>query len=77
MWKSICRVLFWRYERGSWQYDILVLLILAFIFLTPPWFFRRPVASNRDLRPEVHKSIEEQSDPVKSGPESSDQKPQD
>jgi hypothetical protein len=29
----------WSYGRGSWQYEILCLLILAFIFLTPKsWF---------------------------------------
>jgi hypothetical protein len=39
MWKSVKHVLLWSYERGSWQYDVLCLLILAFIFLTPSrWF---------------------------------------
>jgi hypothetical protein len=29
----------WNYERGTWQYDVLCLLIIAFIFLTPKaWF---------------------------------------
>ena len=27
--------LFWAYERGSWQYDLMCLVILLFIFLTP------------------------------------------
>ncbi len=32
-------VINWSYERGTWQYDLLCLLILAFIFLTPKeWF---------------------------------------
>ncbi len=31
----VLRVIFWTYERGGWQYDILSALILAFIFLTP------------------------------------------
>ncbi|HSR51816.1 MAG TPA: hypothetical protein VLV83_13385 [Acidobacteriota bacterium] len=35
MWKGIIRVLFWTYERGTLQYDLMVLAILAFIFLTP------------------------------------------
>jgi hypothetical protein len=34
------KLLFWEYRRGSWQYDILVGLILAFIFLTPRAMFR-------------------------------------
>ncbi len=37
--KSIGRVLFWRYARGSWQYDILCGLILVFIFATPKSVF--------------------------------------
>jgi len=32
---AVLRVIFWTYERGGWQYDILSALILAFIFLTP------------------------------------------
>ena len=29
----------WNYRRTSWQYDVICVLILAFIFLTPPnWF---------------------------------------
>ncbi len=32
----------WNYERGSWQYDVFCLLIVAFIFLTPKtWFEKR------------------------------------
>ena len=33
--KKISRVVFWRYRRGGWQYDILCFLILLFIFLVP------------------------------------------
>jgi hypothetical protein len=29
----------WRYERGSWQYDLLCGLILAFIFIGPNQVF--------------------------------------
>ncbi len=35
MLPTVLRVIFWTYERGGWQYDILSALILAFIFLTP------------------------------------------
>jgi hypothetical protein len=32
----------WNYRRGTWQYDVLCLLIIAFIFLTPKsWFDRK------------------------------------
>jgi len=38
--KLVCvRSVFWTYRRGSWQYDIIVLVILAFIFLTPRWWY--------------------------------------
>jgi hypothetical protein len=44
---AIHRGLFWTYERGTWQYDIMVALILAFIFFTPrSWFHdQRPPAT--------------------------------
>jgi hypothetical protein len=32
----------WNYERGTWQYDVFCLLIIAFIFLTPKaWFDKK------------------------------------
>lgn len=37
---SLKRFILWDYRRGSLQYDIMVGLILAFIFLTPREFFR-------------------------------------
>ncbi len=41
---AIYRGFFWTYERGSWQYDIMVILILGFIFLTPrEWFHDKPL----------------------------------
>ena len=42
---AIYRGFFWTYERGTWQYDIMVILILAFVFLTPrPWFHDQPAS---------------------------------
>jgi len=46
----------WSYERGTWQYDIIVALILAFIFFTPPGFFNTERIDRRILaysQPEV------------------------
>ncbi len=40
LWRAIRPAVFWSYRRGSWQYDIMVGLILAFIFLTPRGWFR-------------------------------------
>lgn len=35
-------IILWKYERASWQWDVLCLVFLAFIFLTPKtWFDKR------------------------------------
>jgi hypothetical protein len=34
-------IILWSYERASWQWDVLCLLIVAFIFLTPKVWFER------------------------------------
>jgi hypothetical protein len=34
------RLIFWDFPRASWQYDLAVALILAFIFVTPKAFFK-------------------------------------
>src|SRR2546428_12805740 len=37
------KIVFWNYSRTSWQWDVLCVLILAFIFLTPKsWFASNP-----------------------------------
>lgn len=33
------RLIFWDFKRASWQYDVVVAAIVAFIFLTPREFF--------------------------------------
>jgi len=49
------RFLFWDYPRAGWQYDIMVGLILAFIFLTPRDVFRdQPRASSIVMLPAEH-----------------------
>jgi hypothetical protein len=35
-------VINWNYERASWQWDVLCIVILAFIFLTPKEWFNNP-----------------------------------
>ncbi|MBZ5630811.1 MAG: hypothetical protein LAO06_18300 [Acidobacteriia bacterium] len=37
MLKTIRGYILWTYERGSMQYDVMVTLILAFIFVAPYW----------------------------------------
>ena len=36
------RTFFWSYERGTWQYDIAVAIILIFVFLPRGWFHDEP-----------------------------------
>ena len=33
--KTLTRFILWDFKRGSWQYDVMCVLILGFIFLTP------------------------------------------
>src|SRR5260370_17396700 len=41
--KMLGRIFFWSYERGAWQYDIAVVVILIFVLLTPrSWFHDQP-----------------------------------
>jgi hypothetical protein len=35
IWKTIRGYILWTYDRGTMQYDVMVTLILAFIFLAP------------------------------------------
>jgi hypothetical protein len=36
----LARTFFWSYERGTWQYDLAVIVILIFVLATPPKWFR-------------------------------------
>src|SRR5947208_1413156 len=39
----LSRTFFWSYERGTWQYEVAVVLILGFVLLTPRnWFHDKP-----------------------------------
>jgi len=50
--RTLGRFLFWDFSRGSWQYDVMVGLILAFIFLTPRDIFQdQPRAANVVILP--------------------------
>jgi hypothetical protein len=35
LWRAIVRVLFWSYERGTWQYDLAVAGIVVFVLFSP------------------------------------------
>jgi hypothetical protein len=46
------RFILWDYPRAGWQYDVMVAVIVAFIFLTPRSFFRdQPKASDVVMLP--------------------------
>jgi hypothetical protein len=45
MLSSIKKIIFWSYERASWQWDLLCFLIILFIFLTPKQWFEKPEAT--------------------------------
>jgi len=35
LWQGILRVIFWSYERGTWQYDVAVVGIVIFVLFSP------------------------------------------
>jgi hypothetical protein len=50
---NLSRYVLWDFKRASWQYDVIVALILAFIFLTPREIFRdQPKAANVVMLPD-------------------------
>ena len=54
---GVKRFLFWDYPRAGWQYDVMVGLILIFIFVTPrEWFRDQPRASSIVMLPSEHGS---------------------
>jgi hypothetical protein len=48
VWRTIRGYILWSYERGTLHYDVMVTLILLFIFLSPYWinFNDKPVEHN-------------------------------
>jgi L-asparagine transporter-like permease len=64
LFTTLKKIFFWNYARNTWQWDLLCVVILMFIFLTPPkWFangeraqsmvHQSPVAKTLVLAPEV------------------------
>ncbi len=44
IWRILKSYVWWTHARGSVHYDVMVTLILLFIFLTPRWLFKdKPV----------------------------------
>ena len=64
LFTTLKKIFFWNYARNTWQWDLLCVVILMFIFLTPKsWFssgelpqriaHQSPVATTVVLSPEV------------------------
>lgn len=54
------RFIFWDYRRASWQYDVMVGIIIVFVMLTPRGWFRdqprTPLVSSIAVLPAEHGS---------------------
>ena len=46
---TLKKILFWSYDRGSWQYDVMCVLILGFIILTPNRVFEDHSSSKPEI----------------------------
>ncbi|HTR65738.1 MAG TPA: hypothetical protein VMH85_08195 [Terriglobales bacterium] len=51
IWRTIRGYILWSYERGTIQYDVMVTLILLFIFLSPVWINFRDKPIERTPHP--------------------------
>jgi len=53
MFSILKKLVLWNYTRTAWQYDVLCVLILAFIFLTPKSWFE-----NREFRKSQYRVLQ-------------------
>ncbi|HMK29484.1 MAG TPA: hypothetical protein VK473_07355 [Terriglobales bacterium] len=53
VWNTLRKYVWWTYERGSVQYDLMVTLILLFIFATPRWAFKDKPVERRPHQSDV------------------------
>jgi hypothetical protein len=42
--RMLWNAFFWTFERATWQYDMMVIAILAFVWLVPPDWIGDPMA---------------------------------
>src|SRR5689334_15067116 len=56
LFTTLKKTLSWSYERGSWQYDVMCVLILAFVFFAPNKLFH---SKDADLTPRYVVTSEE------------------
>jgi len=53
VWRTIRGYILWSHERGSFHYDVMVTLILLFVFLTPYWINYKDKPVERNPHPTV------------------------
>jgi len=74
------RFIFWDYPRASWQFDVMVCIILIFVMLTPRGWFRdqprTPLVSYVSVQPGEHGSNVYWIEPELLAPLSKDQQTQ-
>ena len=46
---AVWHALFWTFERATWQYDLMVIAILTFVWMTPPDWLGDPTATGSGL----------------------------
>ena len=46
-WRGLVNTVFWSYERGSWPYDLMVIVIVIFVLLSPRHWFQDQSQQNR------------------------------
>jgi hypothetical protein len=48
IWRTVRSYILWSYERGTFHYDVMVTLILLFVFFTPYWinYNDKPIERN-------------------------------
>ena len=46
---AVWHALFWTFERATWQYDLMVIAILAFVWVIPPGWVGDPMAEGSGL----------------------------
>jgi hypothetical protein len=54
MLSILTKIWYWSYQRGSWQYDVMCVAILSFIFLIPATVFDDP-----EVRPRWNATLHE------------------
>ena len=47
--RAVWHALYWTFNRATWQYDLMVIAILAFVWLVPPGWIGDPTASGPGL----------------------------